>query len=339
MEVNERAKTILKTLIERYIRDGTPVGSKVLAEESNLMLSSASIRSIMADLEAAGLLISPHTSAGRVPTELGYRLFVDQFVTIKPLDPNTLAEWRSQLLAHSGGEQLVRQTSALLSSATRLAGMVSLPKRKSLILEQLQFIQLSFNRILVVLVVNGGEVQNRVIHTASRLDARELERAAQFIVEHFSGKDLLDIREEMLAVLKQHQKDMDYMMSGLMEMIEENDPKRRADYVLAGETNLFDTIEQGNYRRLKQLFDAFDQKRTILHLLDKSLAAEELKIFIGSESGHEALMDYSVITAPYKANGEVVGVLGVVGPQRMPYQQVASAVDVTAKLLTQILEQ
>lgn len=339
-EIDARSLEILHQLVESYIRDGQPVGSKILAEESQLQLSSATIRHIMADLEAGGFLSSPHTSAGRVPTAQGYRLFVDHLLTAQQPDVISMDALRQEFDVDSDETGLIKQASDLLSRVTQLAGMVTLPRHNQLILKQVEFLPLSEKRILVVLILNDYEVQNRVIQTDRDFSRSELEKAGNYLTQHYAGHDLLQARKTLLDAMHNKHDDLEKMLKTIMEMAEETQEKASENaYVLAGETNLFEAVDASDYQQLRTLFEAFSQKRDILHLLDRCLNAQGLQIFIGNESGHEVLEEYSVVTSPYSVNGVVVGVLGVIGPTRMPYDRVISAVDVTSKLLSQALEE
>ncbi len=336
--LNQRVKTVLKNLVDCYIRDGQPVGSKRLAEESELMLSPATIRKIMADLEAAGYLHSPHHSAGRIPTVPGYRLFVDNCLTIQLPAEQEIKKLREQFAPDGDIKTLVSEASSLLSRITELAGIVTLPRKQQPILKHVEFLPLSEQRVLVILVLNEHEVQNRVIHTEREYSKSELEQAGNYLTQYYAGKNLLNARKTLLRQMRKSRQDLEQMLKVIMEIAEKScQEEDNNGCVIAGEANLFAAVEADNYQNLQSLFEAFSQKRGILHLLNCSLQAKGIKIFIGEESGHEMFDDYSVITAPYLSQGKVVGVLGVIGPTRMRYHHVISAVDVTSKLLSQAL--
>jgi len=335
-KMNQRALEILKNLIEHYIREGNPVGSKTLAEDSRLMVSSATIRNIMKELETAGYLTSPHTSSGRIPTAQGYRLFVDHFTTIQEPAEQEVNRLRKQLDAGQDTQSLVVHASSLLSGITKLAGIVTLPKHGKLILRQVEFLPLSNKRVLVILVLNDHDVQNRVMYTDRKYKRSELEQAGNYLTQHFAGKDLLAARDDLLMVMQEAHKDLVVMIKAVMQMAEQNDTaQNNEDYVLMGEANLLNAVDVGDYQKLHSLFEAFSQKRDILHLLDQCLQAKGLQIFIGEEAGYAVFDNYSMVTAPYKIKDKIVGVLGVIGPTRIPYHRVISAVDITAKLLSQ----
>lgn len=340
--INERAQLLLKVLVERYIRDGQPVGSRTLAEETSLGLSSATIRNVLADLEEHGYLTSPHTSAGRVPTVRGYRFFVDSLLTVKPLDSVTMQQFHQQLKPEQDTTSLVASVSNLLSDLTRLAGLVMLPRREYFILRHVEFLPLTDNRVLVILVLNEQEVQNRIIYTDRIYSASELQQAANYLTATYAGQDVTSIQSHLVSSLKQEREYLNNLMQTAIEMAGKilEPPAAEKDYIIAGQNNLLEMVEDINsVARLRQLFDAFAQKRDILHLLDQSLNADGLQIFIGGETGYSALGDCSVVMSPYSVEGETVGVLGVIGPTRMPYDRVISIVDVTAKLLTAALNQ
>lgn len=338
--INERSQYLLKTLIERYIRDGQPIGSKALAQDSQLDLSPATIRNVMADLERLGLVHSPHTSAGRIPTELGYRMFIDNLVSIKPLESAEVQSLAENLDAESDTSELVEKASSMLSGLTQMAGVVMMPFQKQAAIRQIEFLPLSENRVLAILVFNEHEVQNRVIHVSRPYSMPELEKITNYLNEQFMGKDLNAVRSHLLAEMQGAQETMDRLMRSAITMAQQVFEKGAShDYVMAGETNLMGYGEMADVARLRQLFDAFSEKKGILELLDKSLHARGMQIFIGHESGYEALDNCSVVTATYSANDEVLGVLGVIGPTRMAYDRIIPVVNVTAKLLGTVLNQ
>ncbi len=334
-ELNDRAQYLLKTLVERYIREGQPVGSRALARESGLDLSPATVRNVMADLEDLGLLRSPHTSAGRIPTARGYRLFVDTLLQVEPLGLAQVNDLEKHFSRAQNPSTLLETASSLLSSITHLAGIVMLPRQDHATLRQVEYLPLSEHQVLTILVVNDREVQNRIIHTDRRYTASELERAANYINGLCAGKDLYLVRETLLEELKSAREQMNSMMIAAIEMANKGFDRRPPsdDFLVAGQTNLMEYGELSDMEKLRQLFEAFNQKRDILHLLDQSLKANGIQIFIGEESGYDVLDDCSVVTSPYEAEGEVLGVLGVIGPTRMAYDRVIPIVDLTARLL------
>ncbi|MBI5040691.1 MAG: heat-inducible transcriptional repressor HrcA [Gammaproteobacteria bacterium] len=335
--LNERAQYLLRVLIERYIRDGEPVGSRTLARDAAMELSPATIRNVMADLEDLGFVKSPHTSAGRMPTVQGYRFFVDSLLTVQPLDGVDMQRLRTELNLDLNRKDLVERASNLLSGITRMAGVVMLPRRKQAALRRIDFLPLSDKRVLVIMVINEREVQNRIIHVNRAYTTAELEVAAAFLNEQFGGKDLAAVRDVIVADMQQTHEDMNRMMKAAVEMAGQvfraDDLQEREDVVFAGQTNLMGFRELCEVDTLRHLFEAFNQKREILHLLDQCVNAEGVQIFIGEESGYTALDECSVVTAPYSVDGKVVGVLGVIGPTRMAYDRVIPIVDTTARLL------
>ncbi|HEB94240.1 MAG TPA: heat-inducible transcription repressor HrcA [Gammaproteobacteria bacterium] len=339
--INERAQYLLKALIERHIRDGQPVGSKTLAQDSGLDLSPATIRNVVADLERLGLVHAPHTSAGRVPTELGYRLFIDNLVSVKPLGEPEVQTIAEQLDAEVETSTLLENASAMLSGLTRMAGVVMLPFQKQEALRHIEFLPLSDNRVLAILVINERDVQNRVIQTSRSYSRVELERVANYLNTQFEGQNLSTVRRKLLDEMQGDREHIDRLMRSTIEIAQqafEDDDAGTQDYVLAGETNLMGYEEMADVTRLRQLFEAFNEKRAMLDLFDKSLQAQGVQIFIGQESGYEVFDNCSVVTATYSsADDEVLGVLGVIGPTRMAYDRIIPVVDVTAKLLGHVL--
>jgi heat-inducible transcriptional repressor len=335
--LNERAQLLLKALIENYIRDGQPVGSRTLSRDSGLSLSSATIRNVMSDLEALGFVASPHTSAGRVPTDKGYRFFVDTLLKLKPLDQEEVEEIERRLVSDAAsGRSLVQTVSQMLSSVTQMAGLVTLPNPNYVALTQIEFIGLSENRALAIMVMNNREVQNRVVQLDRFYSPEELRRAANYLNEAFAGRSLPDVRAQLVAQLQDARQHMNQLMLDAIQVAQkvfDKDADERVEYVIAGETNLMGFAELSNIDRLRRLFEAFNEKHDMLRLLDSCLQADGIQIFIGQNSGYHMLDDISVVTAPYMQGNQVVGVLGIIGPTRMAYERVIPIVDVTAKLL------
>ena len=338
-QLSERAQFLFKTLVERYIRDGQPVGSRTLARDSALDLSPATVRNVMADLEEAGLLRSPHTSAGRVPTSRGFRFFVDTLLKVAPLGRAQVAMLEEQLNPDQNRGALLESASALLSDITHLAGVVMLPRHEQLTLRQVEFLSLSDDQVLVILVVNEREVQNRIIRTGRRYSAAQLQQAANYLNSLCAGKDLLTVRDQILGELRATRETMNEMMKAAVDMADQAlaTDEESDEVVVAGHTYLMDSGELTDVEKLKRLFEAFNEKRELLHLLDHALTAKGVQIFIGEESGYDVLDEYSVVTAPYGGDQQVMGVLGVIGPTRMAYDRVIPIVDITARLLTAAL--
>jgi heat-inducible transcriptional repressor len=339
--LSERAQHLLKVLIECYIDQGQPVGSRTLAQATRLELSPATIRNVMADLEDLGLVHSPHTSAGRVPTSQGYRIFVDSLLTVKPLEPAEMKRYRDYFNPDKSPQDLVESASSLLSGLSRMAGVVSLPRRDAASIRQIEFLPLSDNRVLAIIVINEHEVQNRILHTTRPYTQNELQTAANYLNSAFRGKDISSLRDTLLKEMRETRVNMDRMMGVAIDMAEQmfDAPPSGEDCIVAGQTNLMDFAELSNVDKLRQLFQVFTQKRELLLLLDQCMNAQGVQIFIGEESGYKMLDECSVVTAPYSVDGRVFGVLGVIGPTRMAYERVIPIVDITAKLLGAALNQ
>lgn len=338
---NDRGKHLLRVLIQRYIADGQPVGSRTLSKDSGLDLSPATIRNVMSDLEDMGLVSAPHTSAGRVPTPQGYRMFVDTLVRYRQPGTGDIQRIRHKLGASFDSPgSLVSTVSSMLSEFTSMAGVVTVPRAPKVSLRQIEFLPLSEKRVLVILVTNDTEVQNRILHTDRDYSASELLQAQNFINEHYAGSDLHDVREKLLEDLEATRDSMNQAMHDIIAMAHMAMDKAEHpddEFVMVGRTNLMDFAELSDVDKLRQLFEAFSSKRLILDLLDKSIHAEGVRIFIGEESGYSILDDVSVVTAPYHMDDDTIGVLGVIGPTRMAYDRVVPIVDVTARLLERAL--
>lgn len=341
MQLNPRAELLLKTLIERYIAEGEPVGSRTLARYAGLDLSPATIRNVMVDLEEIGLVSSPHTSAGRVPTQLGYRVFVDTLLRVRPLDEEQVRLFKEELSAEHDPQQLIENASHLLSELSRLAGVVLVPHRDEQVkFRHIDFLALSGRRILVILVTEDGRVDNRVIVADRDYTASELEQAANYFNESYTGMVLADVKRALVNDMQRVSADLQRVIELATAMARKAfaAEKEEADeLVVSGEANLMEVPDLGDIRKLRKLFDAFTAKRDLLHLLDQSMRVKGIKIFIGAESGYSALEDCSVVTASYSVDQRMVGTLGVIGPTRMPYQQVIPIVDLTARLLSAAL--
>lgn len=333
--MDERARRLLKSLVETHITFGKPVGSRTLSRLPGLDLSPATIRNVMADLEEMGYLESPHTSAGRIPTARGYRFFVDALLEWHPLDRDAVYGLEQQMERAEGTQSLLDSTSEHLAELTRLAGIVTLPRRDAVRLRHVEFLPLSDRRILAILVVNEQEVQNRVLHTERDFNADELQKMGNYLTAHYSGKELAQIRTDLASELERVRADMDRIrreavsLAGQVFAAEETGE----DLVVTGQTHLMEIDELADLRRLRDLFKAFNQKQDLLHLLDQCLQAEGVQIFIGQESGYDPLEACSMIAAPYAADGEWLGVIGVIGPTRMAYNRIIPIVDIASRLL------
>jgi heat-inducible transcriptional repressor len=338
--LSERARQLLRVLVASYIRDGQPVGSRALSRESGLNLSSATIRNVMADLEDLGFVVSPHTSAGRIPTDRGYRFFVDTLLRSRALDAVGAGELAGLFDSPRDGDSksLVAHTSQLLSRVTQLAGVVTVPRPQLASISQIEFVTLSDNRILVILVFDDREVQNRIIQLSRSHSAEELRRASQYLNEQLVGRTPNEARAEILRQLQQDREHLNTLMLEAISMAQQVFTQGQSgstglEYIVAGETNLMGAAQLTSVEKLKRLFEAFNEKRDFLSLLDQSLRAEGVQIFIGKESGYQVLDDCSIVTAPYGGDEGILGVIGVIGPTRMAYERVIPIVDVTARLL------
>ncbi|MGV6859483.1 MAG: heat-inducible transcriptional repressor HrcA [bacterium] len=334
--ISARAGMVLKSLIETHVQDGMPVGSGTLAKVSQLDVSAATIRNIMADLEAAGYIASPHTSAGRIPTSAGYRFFVDSLLEVESLNLQTVERFRSELVGATGAQQLVHTASSLLSGVTQLAGVVSFPKVDSAVLMQLELLQLSESRVLAVLVMENGDVQNRILQLDRTYSKSELEQAGNYLTEQFSGLTLGQARQRLAEELESLRQDLNDLMQSVVELGRqalEVEVAEDESLVVEGQTHLMDYAELSDIEKLRQLFEVFNHKGELLHVLERCESARALQIYIGQESGNASLGDCALVTAPYSVNGEIVGVLGVIGPTRIAYNKVIPVVDMTARLL------
>jgi heat-inducible transcriptional repressor len=337
--LDKRAQILLKTLIERYITEGQPIGSRTLSKYSGLDLSPATIRNVMSDLEEMGLISSPHTSAGRIPTPLGYRFFVDTLLVIKQIESGELHQLEGQL--HPDNPQRVIQAaSQLLSQLTQFAGVVMTPRRRSLTFRHVEFLKLSEKRILLIVVTPDGDVQNRMLLTERDYSASELVEAANYLNQNYSGQSFEDMRTSLQGELREIRQDLMQLMSAAVDAGSEALGKQSEPYVITGERNLLGARDLSqDISRLKQLLELFERKTSLVQILDVSLRGQGVQIFIGGESGFAAPDDVSVVTSPYQVDGEVVGTVGVIGPTRMAYDRVIPIVDVTAKLLSSALSQ
>jgi heat-inducible transcriptional repressor len=334
--LDHRAQQLLKALVERYIVEGQPVGSRVLSRQSGLELSPATIRNVMADLEELGFIASPHTSAGRVPTPKGYRLFVDTLMVVKPLPDLEISRLEGEFSADRP-QQLVSAAANLLSQLSHFAGVVLTPRRREAGFRHLEFLRLSERRVLLIIVTPEGDVQNRILHTDRPYSQGQLIEATNFFNQHYAGAPFASIRLRLAEELKAVREDVATLMTAAVD-VGEGALNTVEGVVLAGERNLLQTEDlTSNMQRLRKLFDVFEQKTSLLHLLDMSQRAQGVQIYIGGESNLVPLDDMSIVTAPYVVDGQVMGTLGVIGPTRMAYERVIPIVDVTAKLLSNAL--
>ncbi len=334
-----RARQLLRTLVARHVRDGEPVGSQTLARHAGLDVSPATIRNILASMEDAGLLAAPHSSAGRVPTTQGYRLFVDSLLQVKPLAEGEVNRLRSELPSGAGTQALLGSTSELLSAMTHFVGMVSVPTRESFAFRQLEFVALDPQRVLAILVFADGEVQNRVVQVRRAFDPSELEQAANYLNANFAGQPLAHIRTALLRDLRHARNEMERLLASSVELAEQAFAPGRDDMLVAGQTRLMGLQDLGDLDRLRALFEAFAEKRELLQLLERTAKAPGMRVFIGEETGLAPLEGMSLVTAPYGSEGRMLGVLGVIGPTRMAYERVIPVVEATAAVLGAALDQ
>ncbi|MGN6529213.1 MAG: heat-inducible transcriptional repressor HrcA [Burkholderiaceae bacterium] len=346
--LDERAKTLLKTLVERYIADGQPVGSRTLSRASGLELSPATIRNVMADLEELGLIASPHTSAGRVPTARGYRLFVDTMLTSRALEADDASQLLSELTELGAGrealqpdqpQRVIAQAASMLSNLSSFVGVITAPRRAS-IFRHIEFLRLGERRVLVILVAPDGDVQNRVIITAQDHDQGQLVAATNFVNAHYGGLSIEDIRERLKTELQSLSDDIAGLMRAAVQAGSEAIAESEEQVVVVGERNLLGVQDlHHDMRSLRDMFDIFEQKTQLMRLLEGSSRAEGVRIFIGGESRVVPFEALSVVSAPYEVDGRVVGTLGVIGPTRMPYDRMIRIVDITSKLVGNALSQ
>ncbi len=337
--LSERAQSLLKILVERYIADGQPVGSRALSRASSLELSPATIRNVMADLEEMGFVASPHTSAGRVPTPKGYRFFVDTLLTVQPMQEVERQQLAEQL-APDDPHRVVAAASQVLSDLTHFAGIVVAPRRRGAVLRHVEFFGLTEKRVLLIIVSSDGEVQNRVLVTDRPYSASQLQEAANFVNQHYSGLDFDQLRAKVRGELLDLHQDISGLMQAAIAIGSEAVRQPMDGVVISGGRNLLEVEGMPNdMMRLRRLFDMFESKTQLLELLEQSERAEGVKIFIGGESTRVPLDEWSIVTAPYEVDGQVVGTVGVIGPTRMAYERVIPIVDVTAKLVSSALSQ
>ncbi len=329
--LDARAKILLKALVERYIADGQPVGSRTLSRASGLELSAATIRNVMSDLEDLGLIASPHTSAGRIPTARGYRLFVDTMLTVQRerLEAPTLAADQPQ--------KVIANAANLLSNLSQFVGVVMAPRRSS-VFRHIEFLRLSEKRLLVIIVSPDGDVQNRVIFTQTDYTPSQLTEAANFLNAHYTGMAIEQVREKLKAEVESLRGEIATLMQAAVQAGSEALTQAQDEVVIAGERNLLSVSDfSSDMSHLRRAFDLFEQKTQLMRLLDVSSQAEGVRIYIGGESRTVPFEELSVVSAPYEVDGVVVGTLGVIGPTRMAYDRMIQIVDITSKLVSNAL--
>ncbi len=338
--LSDRAVFVLDKLVRHYIDGGAPVGSRTLSKMPALGLSSATIRNVMADLEESGLIHSPHTSSGRIPTAKGYRFFINNLIKADSFDNLSYAKISGRFEGVADPSSILVNATEMLSQITSFAGILSTPDVGSTCIRQIEFIKLSKNRVLAILVTKDGQVQNKVLSTEIEYTSSELVEAANFFNHKYSSKCISVVRRKLLALMKKDCKQMRKEMSTAVKMASklfEQDPATSEDVLISGESNLLSIADFTEVNRLRTLFETFRTKKILLDLLQTSLSESGITIFIGEESGIEPLRDCSLISAPYKQDNQVVGVLGVIGPTRMHYEEVINTVDITAQIVSDAL--
>lgn len=329
--LDDRSKLLLKSLVERYIADGQPVGSRTLSKASGLELSPATIRNVMSDLEELGLIVSPHTSSGRVPTARGYRLFVDTMLTVKP------QQFAAHSLAPDQPQKVISNAAHLLSSLSQFVGVVIAPRRTSAF-RHMEFLRLSEKRVLVIIVSPEGDVQNRVIYTEVDYSPSQLVEAANFLNSHYVGLDIDQVRERLKSEVEILRSEIAGLMDAAVTVNSEAMTETQDEVVISGERNLLKVTDfSSDMGNLRRAFELFEQKAQIMRLLDIAGQAEGVRIFIGGESQVVPFEDLSIVSAPYEVDGKLVGTLGVIGPTRMPYDRMIQIVDITSKLVSNAL--
>lgn len=339
--LNDRSQLLFKKLMGLYLNEGKPVGSTTLAKLPEVGLSSATVRNVMSDLEKMGLIHAPHTSAGRIPTDEGYRLFIDSMLTYQPISKQNEVAMRTELALGLNQDDLLENASKVLSGLTGMTSLILMPNKEQEILKHIDFISLSANRILVVLVFNENDVQNRIIELEKPINSDELLQTANFLNEQCIGKSLTDAKKMLVSRMETIRSTTNDFMSSIVQATDsllEQQLEQKMPFLVSGQTNLLNHQELADSDKLKALFNAFEQHNEMLNLLDKSMQAQGVQVFVGGECGNPIYQDCSVVTTPYQVGGEVLGVLGVVGPSRMDYQKVVPRVDMTAKILGSLLK-
>jgi heat-inducible transcriptional repressor len=337
--LSPRASSLLKTLVEMHIREGQPIASKNLQGESGLSVSPATVRNIMAELEDLGYLASPHTSAGRIPTAQGYRFFVDSLLQVGPVEQGAVSALNAALDPNRSTSELVQSASNLLAQITYQTGIVTVPKPASSQLRQIEFLPLSGDRVLVILVINEREVQNRIIQMQRPMNEEQLKAAADIINQRYAGADLSQVKTQIVREMAEARSRIDAYLEAALELASAAiDTQEQSENVMVtGEASLLNQASPEDMQKLRELFDAFERKRDLLELLERCSRADGIQIFIGEEAGFDVFGDFSVITAPYAQGSQSLGVLGVIGPTRMAYERVIPIVDVTARMLSAAL--
>jgi heat-inducible transcriptional repressor len=329
--LDDRSKLLMKALVERYIADGQPVGSRTLSRASGLELSPATIRNVMSDLEELGLIVSPHTSAGRIPTARGYRLFVDTMLTVQP------TQYSAQSLAPDQPQKVISNAANMLSNLSQFVGVVIAPRRTSNF-RHIEFLRLSERRLLVIIVSPDGDVQNRVIYTELDYSPAQLVEAANFLNSHYVGQDIEKVRERLQGEVESLRSEIATLMQAAVNVSSEAISETQDEVIIAGERNLLSVSDfSSDMGHLRRAFELFEQKAQLMRLMDITGQAEGVRIFIGGESQVVPFEDLSIVSSPYEVDGKVVGTLGVIGPTRMAYDRMIQIVDITSKLVSNAL--
>jgi heat-inducible transcriptional repressor len=340
--LDDRAKMLLKTLVERYIADGQPVGSRTLSKTSGLELSPATIRNVMSDLEDLGFIASPHTSAGRIPTARGYRLFVDTMLTVRPLSADGEVDLGMPLreqLQPDQPKRVIANAAQMLSNLSNFVGVVTSPRKVS-VFHHMEFLRLGERRVLVILVSPDGDVQNRVLFTAQDYTQSQLVEATNYLNTHYAGLTLEGVRERLKAEIDALRSEIASLMQAAVKLGTETADQDDEQVIVSGERNLLEVRDFGSdMTSLRKMFDLFEQRTQLMRLLDGSARAEGVRIYIGGESGVVPMEELSIVSSPYEVNGKIVGTLGVIGPTRMAYDRMIQLVDITARLLGNALSQ
>ncbi len=338
-DLDERSQILFRQLIQSYTKDGHPVGSKSLAQQSGIDVSSATIRNIMHNLEKLGLVDSPHTSAGRVPTQAGYRFFIDSLLEVKDLGKSAEQALSDTFSVDKTSNDLIQSATGILSQMTQLTGLISVSRPARINVRHIEFMKLTERRILVIMVVNSDQVHNKVIQVDRDYTDLELTEAEKLLSQYLIGSGFGAAKKKLQQELKRHKDDVNKIMESVLDVMGSvcDDENKQDSLLTAGESNLLQFAELSDINKLRDIFDTFNEKRDLLHILDGCSDAEGVQIFIGSESGYKVLSDCTVIGAPYNLGDDVVGVLGVIGPTRIAYDKVIPAVDLTARLLSSAL--
>ena len=337
--LDERTQIVFRQLIQSYTKDGLPVGSKSLAKQSGIDVSSATIRNIMHKLEKLGLVDSPHTSAGRVPTQAGYRFFIDSLLEVGELGKSAEQTLNATFSGDKTSNDLIRSASGILSQMTQLTGLISVNRPARVNVRHIEFMKLSDRRILVIMVINSDQVHNKVIQVDRDYSDLELTEAEKLLSQYLIGSDFSSAKKKLHEEIKRHKDDVNSIMASVLDVMGLvcGEDSERDSLLTSGESNLLQFAELSDINKLRDIFATFNQKRDLLHILEGCSGATGVQIFIGSESGYNVLSDCTVIGAPYRLGNDVVGVLGVIGPTRIAYEKVIPAVDLTARLLSSAL--